>query len=72
MIFGIGTDIVEVARIEEPGLAEDAFDIERQISQVKARDLTRLQEIEKLRAQFASVAADERRPTAATLPADPP
>lgn len=51
----------EVARIEEPGLAEDAFDIERQISQVKARDLTRLQEIEKLRAQFASVAADERR-----------
>jgi hypothetical protein len=51
----------EVARIEEPGLAEDAFDIDRQISQVKARDLTRLQEIEKLRAQFASVAADERR-----------
>jgi biotin carboxyl carrier protein len=51
----------EVARIEEPGLAEDGSDIERQISQVKARDLTRLQEIEKLRAQFASVAADERR-----------
>ena len=32
----------EVARIEEPGLAEDASDIERQISQVQARDRTRL------------------------------
>ena len=51
----------EVARIEEPGLAEDAHDIERQISQVKARDATRLEEIEKLRAQFAAVASDERR-----------
>ncbi len=51
----------EVAQIEEPGLAEDASDIERQISQVEARDRTRLQEIEKLRAQFASVASDERR-----------
>jgi HlyD family secretion protein len=51
----------EVARIEEPGLSEDASDIERQISQVKARDVTRLEEIEKLRAQFAAVASDERR-----------
>jgi multidrug resistance efflux pump len=51
----------EVARIEEPGLSEDASDLERQISQVQARDHTRLEEIEKLRAQFASVAADERR-----------
>ncbi len=51
----------EVARIEEPGLAEDASDIERQISQVRARDATRLEEIEKLRAQFAAVASDERR-----------
>jgi multidrug resistance efflux pump len=51
----------EVARIEEPGLSEDASDIERQISQVHARDRTRLQEIEKLRAQFAAVASDERR-----------
>ena len=51
----------EVARLEEPGLAEDAHDIERQISQVKARDATRLEEIEKLRAQFAAVASDERR-----------
>jgi len=51
----------EVARIEEPGLSEDASDIERQISQVKARDATRLEEIEKLRAQFAAVASDERR-----------
>ena len=51
----------EVARIEEPGLSEDASDIERQVSQVKARDATRLEEIEKLRAQFAAVASDERR-----------
>lgn len=51
----------EVARIEEPGLAEDATDIERQISQVQARDRARLQEIEKLKAQFAAVASDERR-----------
>jgi multidrug resistance efflux pump len=51
----------EIARIAEPGLAEDASDLERQISLVQARDRTRLQEIEKLRAQFASVASDERR-----------
>jgi HlyD family secretion protein len=50
-----------VARIEEPGLSEDASDIDRQISQVHARDRSRLQEIEKLRAQFAAVASDERR-----------
>jgi len=51
----------EVARLEEPGLSEDATDLERQISQVQARDRTRLEDIGKLRAQFASVAADERR-----------
>jgi len=51
----------EVARVEEPGLAEDATDIQRQISQVQARDASRLEEIEKLRAQFAAVASDERR-----------
>ena len=51
----------EVARLEEPGLSEDALDIERQISQVHARDKTRLQEIEKLKAQFAGVSSEERR-----------
>jgi multidrug resistance efflux pump len=51
----------EVARIEEPGLTEDATDIQRQMSEVSARDAMRLQEIEKLKAQFASVQADERR-----------
>ena len=56
--IGVGA---EVARIEEPGLSEDATDVERQIAQVKARDATRLEEIEKLRAQFAAVASDERR-----------
>jgi HlyD family secretion protein len=51
----------EVARIEEPGLSEDATDIQRQIAQVEARDRTRLEEIEKLKAQFAGVASEERR-----------
>jgi multidrug resistance efflux pump len=51
----------QVARLEEPGLAEDGQDIERQITQVHARDETRLQEIEKLKAQFAGVASEERR-----------
>ena len=51
----------KVAAIEEPGLSEDASDIERQISQVHARDRSRLQEIEKLRAQLAAVSSDERR-----------
>jgi HlyD family secretion protein len=51
----------EVARISEPGLSEDATDIGRQIAQVHARDRTRFQEIEKLKAQFAAVASDERR-----------
>jgi multidrug resistance efflux pump len=51
----------EVARIEEPGLAEDASDIDRQISQVKARDRSRIEEIGKLKAQFAAVSSDERR-----------
>ena len=51
----------EVARIEEPGLSEDGADLERQISEVEARDRTRLEEIEKLKAQFAAVASDERR-----------
>jgi multidrug efflux pump subunit AcrA (membrane-fusion protein) len=51
----------QVAAIEEPGLSEDASDIERQIAQVHARDRSRLQEIEKLRAQFAAVSSDERR-----------
>ncbi len=51
----------EVARIEEPGLTEDASDLERQMSEVQARDAMRLQEIEKLKAQYASVRSDERR-----------
>ena len=51
----------EVARIEEPGLTEDATDIQRQMSEVQARDAMRLQEIEKFKAQYASVQADERR-----------
>ena len=51
----------EVARIEEPGLSEDATDIQRQMSEVSARDAMRLQEIEKLKAQSASVQSDERR-----------
>ncbi|HEY6147750.1 MAG TPA: hypothetical protein VIZ69_08620, partial [Thermoanaerobaculia bacterium] len=51
----------EIARLEEPGLSEDALDIQRQIAQVHARDKTRLQEIEKLKAQFAGISSEERR-----------
>ena len=50
-----------VARIEEPGLSEDAADLERQRAQVRARDQTRLEDIQKLRAELAQVESDERR-----------
>src|SRR6202171_2017676 len=39
-----------VARIEEPGLAEDASDFERQRELVRARDRSRLEEILRLQA----------------------
>ncbi|MGH9315520.1 MAG: hypothetical protein ACRD1P_00190, partial [Thermoanaerobaculia bacterium] len=50
-----------VARIEEPGLAEDAADLERQRESVRARDRTRLEEIVRLQAEMAQIASDEKR-----------
>jgi multidrug resistance efflux pump len=50
-----------VARIEEPGLAEDARDYERQRAEVRARDGTRREDIEKLKADLAKISSDERR-----------
>lgn len=50
-----------VTRIEEPGLAEDARDYERQRAEVRARDATRREDIEKLKADLAKTSGDERR-----------
>jgi HlyD family secretion protein len=50
-----------VARIEEPGLAEDARDYERQRAEVRARDGTRREDIEKLKADLAKISSDEKR-----------
>ena len=50
-----------VTRIEEPGLAEDARDLERQREEIRGRDATRLEDIEKLKADLAKISADERR-----------
>jgi multidrug resistance efflux pump len=50
-----------VARIEEPGLAEDGRDLERQREEVRGKDATRLEDIEKLKADLAKISADEKR-----------
>jgi hypothetical protein len=46
------------ARIEEPGLEEDARDYERQREEVQARDATRKEDIEKLKADLAKISSD--------------
>jgi HlyD family secretion protein len=50
-----------VARIQETGLSEDAADYGRQRAQVDAREQTRRQEVEKLKAELEQVKSDERR-----------
>jgi HlyD family secretion protein len=50
-----------VARIEEPGLAEDATDLGRQREQIRARDRSREEEILRLQAELAQIASDEKR-----------
>ena len=50
-----------VARIEEPGLAEDIADYERQKAQVRAREGSRRGEVEKLKAELAQIASEEKR-----------
>ncbi|MEO8431704.1 MAG: efflux RND transporter periplasmic adaptor subunit [Acidobacteriota bacterium] len=50
-----------VARLEEPGLTQDARDLERQGEQVRARENTRQQEVARLQAQLAQTRSEERR-----------
>ncbi len=50
-----------VARIEEPGLSQDAADFDRQRAQVRARDATRREEVAQLKADLAQIESDERR-----------
>lgn len=52
-----------VARIEEPGLAEDAADFQRQRAEIVAREMTRRQNVEKAKAELAQVASEEKRMT---------
>jgi HlyD family secretion protein len=50
-----------VARVEQPGLAEDATDYQRQRAELQARELTRLQNVEKAKAELAQIVSDEKR-----------
>jgi len=50
-----------VARIEEPGLSEDASDFERQHEQVSAQELSRREQVAQLQAQLAQTVSEEKR-----------
>jgi len=50
-----------VARVEQPGLAEDAADFQRQRAELQARELTRRQNVEKAKAELAQIVSDEKR-----------
>ncbi len=50
-----------VARIEEPGLSEDASDLERQRDQLAAQERSRVQQVEQLQAQHAQAMSEEKR-----------
>jgi HlyD family secretion protein len=50
-----------IARIEEPGLAEDASDLERQVAETQAREKSRQQEVARLQAQLAEATSEEKR-----------
>lgn len=50
-----------VARVEQPGLAEDAADFQRQRAELQAREMTRRQNVEKGKAELAQIVSDERR-----------
>jgi HlyD family secretion protein len=52
-----------VAKIEEPGLAEDGADFQRQRAELSARELTRRQNVEKAKAELAQIASEEKRLT---------
>lgn len=55
-----------VVRIEEPGLAEDVADLERQTEQVEAREKARQQAVAGLEAQFKQTVSEEKRLTRLT------
>jgi HlyD family secretion protein len=50
-----------VARIEEPGLSEDATDLERQHEQIAAQEQSRQEQVAQLRAQLAQAVSEEKR-----------
>jgi len=50
-----------VAKIQEPGLSEDASDLDRQRDQVAARENSRREEVARLQAQLAQAASEEKR-----------
>jgi HlyD family secretion protein len=50
-----------VARIEEPGLTEDASDYERQREQIAAQEKTRKEAVAQLEAQLAQATSEEKR-----------
>jgi multidrug efflux pump subunit AcrA (membrane-fusion protein) len=50
-----------VARIEEPGLTEDASDLERQRDQLAAQERSRVQQVAQLQAQLAQAVSEEKR-----------
>ena len=50
-----------VARIEEPGLSEDASDFERQREQIGAMEKSRQEAVAQLKAQLAQVVSEEKR-----------
>jgi HlyD family secretion protein len=50
-----------VARIEEPGLSEDASDLERQHEQVAAQERSRREQVSQLQAQLAQAVSEEKR-----------
>jgi multidrug resistance efflux pump len=50
-----------VARIEEPGLSEDASDLERQHEQIAAQERSRQEQVAQLRAQLAQAVSEEKR-----------
>ncbi|HJW13533.1 MAG TPA: efflux RND transporter periplasmic adaptor subunit [Thermoanaerobaculia bacterium] len=50
-----------VGRIEEPGLAEDAADLERQRDQIAAQEKTRKESVAQLQAQLAEVLSEVKR-----------
>jgi HlyD family secretion protein len=50
-----------VARIEEPGLSEDASDYQRQMAETRAREKSRQQDVARLQAQLAEATSEEKR-----------